>query len=288
MKYIANLILLAVGFSLNAWAQNGPGLPPAVHGSGTANVIPLWQSGMTIGNSSVSQSGNNINVNGSVTATSFFGDGSGLTNLSPGSFLAGGTANINITGNAATATNATELNGLPSGAFAQTGSSNTFNGDQAINGNLTVTGTLGIGGDTPMHSNPHMVLSGFSAGSFCEDLTCGQTNTLGGAAPAGFFVPDKDVEFTRVTVLVETPVDPSCGAQPSFRITKPNPSPGPFITLYTLPLVPSGNIEFDSGPISLQIAAGTQITYGFTNSGLCNIGSSGGGNGAVNIQYVMK
>ncbi len=48
--------------------------------------------------------GNNVSTTGTVSATSFTGNGSGLTNLDP-TKLSSGTANISISGNAATVTN---------------------------------------------------------------------------------------------------------------------------------------------------------------------------------------
>jgi hypothetical protein len=63
-----------------------------------------------------------VGVSGSLTATSFSGDGSSLTNLSPAN-LSGGTAGISITGNAATAgtansvaTGAVNTSGIATGA----------------------------------------------------------------------------------------------------------------------------------------------------------------------------
>ncbi len=52
-----------------------------------------------------------IGVNGSVTATSFSGSGSGLTNLDPTKIISG-IANIDISGNAATASTATTANSV--------------------------------------------------------------------------------------------------------------------------------------------------------------------------------
>jgi hypothetical protein len=57
---------------------------------------------ISIGNS-VSTTGN-WTVNGTISATSFTGNGSGLTNLDPAK-LSSGTANINVSGNASTVTN---------------------------------------------------------------------------------------------------------------------------------------------------------------------------------------
>jgi hypothetical protein len=76
-------------------------------------------------------------VNGGVTATSFSGNGSALTNLQ----------GANVQGTVATASNALNLGGLapgsyqPAGSYATTGS-NTFTGNQSVTGNVTATGSL--------------------------------------------------------------------------------------------------------------------------------------------------
>jgi hypothetical protein len=62
-------------------------------------------------------------VNGTITATSFVGNGSGLTNV----------------------TNASELGGFPPSSFAQLATNNRFTGNQAITGNLVVSGTVSAG-----------------------------------------------------------------------------------------------------------------------------------------------
>ena len=61
----------------------------------------------------------NQTVNGTMTATSFSGNGSALTNV-----------------------NASQLGGLSPSAFAQLAAANTFTTDQTVNGNLGVTGTV--------------------------------------------------------------------------------------------------------------------------------------------------
>ena len=102
-------------------SQSTASAPPVVSlpitGNGTANTIPVFTRTYTIGNSLLTQSGNTVNVTGSVSARSFAGDGSGLTNV-----------------------NANVLNGLSASAFAQTSAANTFTADQTINGNLNFTG----------------------------------------------------------------------------------------------------------------------------------------------------
>jgi len=64
----------------------------------------------------------NQTVTGSVTATSFSGNGAGLTNV--------------------TASNSNELGGLASSAFAKLATANTFTASQTVDGNLTATGTV--------------------------------------------------------------------------------------------------------------------------------------------------
>lgn len=58
-------------------------------------------------------------VNGTMTATNFSGNGSGLTNV-----------------------NASQLGGLPSTAFALLNAANTFTGNQTVNGNVSATGLV--------------------------------------------------------------------------------------------------------------------------------------------------
>jgi hypothetical protein len=110
-----------------------------------------------------------LQVNGTVTATSFAGNGSGLTNVNanelgghaPGSFAqvgvsnvfgAGQTVNGTVTatsfagnGSGLTNVNATELGGLTPGAYAQVAANNTFTGNQTITGNLSASGTASAG-----------------------------------------------------------------------------------------------------------------------------------------------
>jgi len=76
--------------------------------------------------------GANQSVNGTVTATSFSGNGSGLTNLQ----------GSNVQGNVGTANNALNLGGLPPSSYQLAGSyatlgANTFTGNQSVLGNIS-------------------------------------------------------------------------------------------------------------------------------------------------------
>jgi hypothetical protein len=120
-------LLVAVITATVGWGAAAPA--QVVKGIGTAGTIPVWNGNSTIGNSIVSQSGSNVDVNGGVKASgpvsapgfngSFSGNGSGLSNV-----------------------NASMLGGVGPSAFAQLGASNTFTADQTINSNLSLTGSI--------------------------------------------------------------------------------------------------------------------------------------------------
>ncbi|MFB3923710.1 MAG: hypothetical protein ACE145_18450 [Terriglobia bacterium] len=108
----------------------------------------------------------NLEVNGTTKFDStvtfaagqvFTGNGSGLINLNPAN-LTSGTAGINITGNAATATsattaasatnaatatNATNLNGVPGTSYARLDTANSFTSNQTINANVGIGTSAG-------------------------------------------------------------------------------------------------------------------------------------------------
>src|SRR5215471_13306815 len=113
------LLLIATMATLLSWgaAANAQ----AIHGAGTGGTVPLWLNPSTLGNSIMSQSSGKVNVSGgvsatgTVTASGFSGNGSGLTNV-----------------------NAAALGGVGANGFAQLGASNTFTVSQNIFGNLNV------------------------------------------------------------------------------------------------------------------------------------------------------
>jgi hypothetical protein len=121
-----------------------------ITGSGTLTINTSVVPQLAVANTFTA----NQTVSGSVTATSFTGNGSGLTNV--------------------TAVNSNELGGLASGAYAQLAAANTFTANQ------TVTGTV-IGGTSS--SSTGGVLGEANAAS-------GQTYGVGGFAvsPAGYGV----------------------------------------------------------------------------------------------------
>ena len=119
-------------------------------------------------------------VNGNVSASSFSGNGSALTNLQ----------GANIQGAVATSSNALALGGLAPSAYATTGS-NSFSGNQTVNGNLSASGTvagsgLSIGGNLfafGSYSAANVFL-GFAGNSANTNTGTGNTATGWGALNA--------------------------------------------------------------------------------------------------------
>jgi hypothetical protein len=120
----------------------------------------------------------NQTVNGTISAASFSGSGSGITNL----------LGSNVQGTVATATNALELGGLPpvayqsAGSYATTTGNNTFTGTQTVNGILALPSTTGstngviaLGGQSFLHNyGTGDTFVGANAGNFS---TTGSQNT---------------------------------------------------------------------------------------------------------------
>lgn len=107
--------------------------PYAIHAS---TLSPNGLAGGTYSNAVIFN-----NAGGSFTGT-FLGSGSGLTGLDPAN-LSPGSADIDITGNAATAvlaSNATSLAGIQASTYARTDISNTFTGTQFFADDILVGG----------------------------------------------------------------------------------------------------------------------------------------------------
>jgi len=146
-------------------------------------------------------------------------------------------------------------------------------------------GKVSIGGDTPMSSNPRMTFSGALLMSFCGDATCGCSIGCDPTpTPSGYFVPDRNITVTRMSVSLGNAVDPSCSQLPEIILG----TGGVFWTaLYTLH-IPANTRQIDSGPISVNVDSGTGVWFTGGGTGGCTLGSSGGGNAFINVQYVMR
>ena len=158
----ATVIMDAAGNLYGTTSQGGIGVCAPAPGCGT-----VFEFQMDDDSNYALLNGNNIfngnqTVNGLVSATMFMGNGSSLTNINPAN-IAMGTANISILGNAATATNAItatlansaldatnadNLGGVPAANFARLDIGNAFTGNQSVNGNETLAGSVSIGNGT--------------------------------------------------------------------------------------------------------------------------------------------
>jgi hypothetical protein len=83
-------------------------------------------------------------LTGGLAAPSFAGNGAALTALNPAN-LSAGTAGIDISGNAATSTNAAALGGVLAANYARRDIGNSFTGNQSVTGNISATGSLATG-----------------------------------------------------------------------------------------------------------------------------------------------
>lgn len=139
-------VMVCLLAATGAGAQKSSELPPAVHGSGTAQVIPLWQNSNIIGNSVLTQSGANLSTTGNFSA-------SGNVSAS-GSVSASGDINLAASSASGGVINAggyrffhnfgpdgvSDLNtflGLSAGNFSMTGTFNTASGGTALEFNTT-------------------------------------------------------------------------------------------------------------------------------------------------------
>ena len=217
---------------------------------------------------------------GSVTASSFSGNGSALTSLSPGN-LASGTAGISITGNAATATtattattagNATNLGGVGAANYARRDVGNSFNGNQSVAGNLTATGSLSGAGATLTG-----LLTGTTA-SFSGALTAGggaqlpPTGTATAAAGANSEPQDFWASAFNSTTAAAVNQHFRWQAEPAGNNT---PSPSGTLKLLFAP----GNAAPAETGLSIAINGAITFAAGQTFPGTGTVTSVGSGAG---------
>jgi hypothetical protein len=158
-----------------------------------------------------------INSSGTITAAGFSGAGGGLTNLTPGN-LSAGTAAISITGNAATATNATQLGGLGPSAFAQlAAASNTFTGGvsaASFSGNgagLTNLTPGNISAGTAGINISGNAATATTATSAANAATASNALSLGGVAAGNYARRDIANNFAGTQTVTSGDVSVSAG-----------------------------------------------------------------------------
>jgi hypothetical protein len=128
---VSNAMLANPSLTVSAGTDLTGGGSVALGGSTTLNLDTTRVPQLAAANTFTA----NQTVSGSVTATSFSGNGSALTNLQ----------GANVQGAVATAANALDLGGLAPSAYATTGG-NAFTGNQGVTGNVTATGGVTAGG----------------------------------------------------------------------------------------------------------------------------------------------
>jgi len=142
-------------------------------------------------------------------------------------------------------------------------------------GKAAVTGTLSIGGDTPMSHNPHMAFSAYLDFLFDPGVYVG-----------GMFTPDQNIIVTRVQGVSVQNGGSGCVVLVNYvdNVTT---------VYYSLVFPGSNSYLADSGPISVPIPAGTQIFIDGQTSASGQPGCNTAGSGTlrnvnVNVQYVMQ
>ena len=127
---------------------------------------------------------------------------------------------------------------------------------------LHVVGSLQLNNDVAVSSNPHMSFSGFLPFALPPSF-------------AGYFVPDRNILITRMTVSVDTPS--GCFGNPQIGLLDQNQN-----NLFVLNL-PTNQTLVDSGPIGLSVSSGAGVTIAAISS--CPLPAK---NVFVNVQYVMQ
>jgi hypothetical protein len=137
-------------------------------------------------------------------------------------------------------------------------------------GGASVNGPLTINGDLPMTAAPHMYLTGFVPGPLGAYT----------ATQAIFTIPSKNILITRLT---SSGLNTCPGNGPlTFSVFTSN---GGF--LFDMNLSSTPQSVSDSGPISIPIAAGTQL-FGLINTPDCGSFGTAPANIPVSIEYVMQ
>jgi hypothetical protein len=129
---------VATGGITNAMLQNSSvTITPGTDLTGGGSVALGSSIALNLDTTKVPQLATNNTFAGTISATSFSGSGSAITNLQ----------GSNVQGSVATANNALELGGFPPSFYQQAGNyatlgGNNFNGDQNVTGNVTATATV--------------------------------------------------------------------------------------------------------------------------------------------------
>jgi len=280
----------AYGVFGQSMGSNGTGVYGTGNGSGvTGNASSPAGSGVVGTNFSTSGSAYGLyGQSSSPTGTGVFGtgNGTGVTGSSTGTGVYGTGNSIGVTGSSPSTGVfglATATTGTASGVLGQTSSpagaavvgintagglAGSFQGNVAVTGS-TSTGSLGIGGDTPMSHSPRMFFNSFLAGSFANNPN------------GGYFISDQAITVIRVTGAGG--LGQNCTTPGQVELLEIAPNFGTI--LYTLTLSGQNSGRDDSGPLLIPIAAG--VSFLERASG-CNLGGQAPADENISVQYVMQ
>ncbi|MHB8654557.1 MAG: beta strand repeat-containing protein [Terriglobia bacterium] len=258
--------------SFNITAQYTPDTTSFAASSASIQQTVAMQ-GVALTNGSNTLTGNQA-VNGTVTATAFSGDGSGLTNVTAAHATSADTATTANTANFATsagaattadtATNALSLGGILATSFARLDIGNSFVGTQSVSGDVSATGNL----------------SG-ATGAFSSSLSAaGLLTASGGAAlPATGNSPTSGSPSNPLD-LIASASNGSAASNQTFRWQAVNVDGGSPSASLSL-LFGAGNNA--PAPTGLSVAPNGQITFasGQTFPGTGGVTSVGSGAGLL-------
>jgi hypothetical protein len=130
---------------------------------------------------------------------------------------------------------------------------------------LHVVGNVQVNDDFAVSSNPHMTFSGYFS-------------TVDSLHTGGFFVPDRSILVTRLSISINAPG--ACAFGPTLGLIDA-------VTLGTLlsVAIPPDTDHVDSGPDFLPVTAGEGVKLVTTDPGNCTVSPA---DVFVNVQYVMQ
>jgi 6-phosphogluconolactonase (cycloisomerase 2 family) len=157
------------------------GSTPGSSPNGLVSIQPEGDSdwGLAQVNSGNTFTGNQT-VNGTLSATAFVGNGSGLTGVvAQTANTANYASTAGTTSSATFATNAAALGGVAAGSFARLDLGNSFNGNQSVNGNVNAAGSISATSATLNGPFSSGLTAALNASGILIPSTGGATSTLG-------------------------------------------------------------------------------------------------------------
>lgn len=180
----------------------------------------------------------------------------------------GGTAKVGINTTAPTSTLDVNGNLVATSVSAPTVTATSLTTGSASATTLTTgsaaAASLTLNGDTPLQSAPRMFTTAFFPGGLTSQWTAGE------------IVPDQAIAITRVIATAKSPGTGFCST-PVLSVS--DPGSGQAVENFSPP--------FDSGPESLNYAAGSAIYFSVQTPAYCTNGSTSPADTNVIVEYSM-